>query len=238
MGDWNPGWKRDWKRDRDDGRDTINVVNIDRNTARIWQPSARIQRQNWQRQRFYNNDNAPARGGNARARRGDADDAGRRFASIARPSRQDFDERNDDGDRRAWRREDSDDQSNATARRQSLSVRERTGQGDNVQARKWRAGASSVRANRSSDDDQPRRKFKKERSESVHSENRASNVNRHLRAARIEGARGGSREAAESYSRPNKRHQEGAGGKKGEGGGHKSGKGKKDGGKSEKKDKD
>ena len=141
----------------------------------------------------------------------------------------------DDGDRRAWRREDSDDQSNATARRQSLSVRERTGQGDNVQARKWRAGASSVRANRSSDDDQSRRKFKKERSESFHSENRASNVNKHLRAARIERARGGSREAAESYSRPNKRHHEGAGGKKGEGGGHKSGKGKKGGGKSEKK---
>jgi hypothetical protein len=238
VGDWNPGWKRDWKRDRDDRRDTINVVNIDRDTARIWQPSARIQRQNWQRQRFYNNDNAPARGGNARARRGDADGAGRRFASIARPSRQDFDERTDDGDRRAWRREDSDDQSNATARRQSLSVRERTGQGDNVQPRKWRAGASSVRANRSSADDQPRRKLKKERSESFHSENRASNVNKHSRAARVERARGGSREAAESYSRPNKRHHEGAGGKKGEGGGHKSGKGKKGGGKSEKKDKD
>jgi Protein of unknown function (DUF3300) len=237
VGDWNPGWKRDWKRDRDDGRDTINVVNIDRNTARIWQPSARIQRQNRQRQRFYDNDNAPARGGNARARRGDADDAGRRVASIARPLRQDVDERTGDGDRRARRREDSDDQSNATARRQSLSVRERTGQGDNVQARKWRAGASSVRANRSSDDDQPRRKFKKERSESFHSENRASNVNKHSRARRIERAEGGSRRAEASYSKPNK-HEDGGGRKRG-GGGHKSGKkGGGDSGKKEKKDKD
>jgi hypothetical protein len=237
VGDWNPGWKRDWKRDRDDGRDTINVVNIDRNTARIWQPSARIQRQNRQRQRFYDNDNAPARGGNARARRGDADDAGRRVASIARPLRQDVDERTGDGDRRARRREDSDDQSNATARRQSLSVREQTGQGDNVQARKWRAGASSVRANRSSDDDQPRRKFKKERSESFHSENRASNVNKHSRARRIERAEGGSRRAEASYSKPNK-HEDGGGRKRG-GGGHKSGKkGGGDSGKKEKKDKD
>lgn len=250
VGDWDPRWKHDWKRNRGDGRDTINVVNINRSTARVWQPNARIQRQHLQRQRFYDNDNASALKRNARARRSDANDAGRRVASVARPSRQDT----DDGDRRAWRRsgsdapdlarrterlsrargrEDGDDQSNARARRQSLSVGERSLQGDNVQARKWRAGASSVRANRSSNDDQPRRKFKKQRSESFQSENRASNVKR---AGRIERLRGGSRGPEASYSKPNK-HEDGGGRKKG-GGGHKSGKkGGGDSGKKEKKEK-
>ena len=63
----NPRWKHDRKRNRGDGRDTINVVNINRDTVRVWQPSARIQRQQLQRQR-----NAPDFNGNARARRGDA----------------------------------------------------------------------------------------------------------------------------------------------------------------------
>jgi hypothetical protein len=60
-------------------------------------------------------------------------------------------------------------------------------------------------------------------------------VNKQSRAARIERAKGASRGAAASYSKPNKRQHEGAGGKKGGGGGHKSG--KKGGGESEKKGK-
>ncbi len=58
VGDWNPGWKHKWKRDR--GGDTINVVNINGDTARIWQPSAKIQRKQWQRERNYN-DNATSK---------------------------------------------------------------------------------------------------------------------------------------------------------------------------------
>jgi hypothetical protein len=54
VGDWNPGWKHKWKRNRGDGRNTINVVNIKSDTARIWQPKAKIQRQQWKRQRSYN----------------------------------------------------------------------------------------------------------------------------------------------------------------------------------------
>jgi Protein of unknown function (DUF3300) len=54
VGDWNPGWKHNWKRNRGDGRNTINVVNINSDTARIWQPNAKIQRQQWKKQRSYN----------------------------------------------------------------------------------------------------------------------------------------------------------------------------------------
>ena len=95
VGDWRPGWKhdRDWDRgdrdrdwDRGDrdrdwdrgnrGRDAggegrnnaFNVVNINNNTARVWQPSARIQRQHAQRQRSYT---ANASNENARAERRD-----------------------------------------------------------------------------------------------------------------------------------------------------------------------
>jgi hypothetical protein len=44
--DWDPGWKHKWKRNRGNYEgNTINVVSISSDTARIWQPSARIQRQ-------------------------------------------------------------------------------------------------------------------------------------------------------------------------------------------------
>ncbi len=106
--DWNPGWKHRWKRNRGGNFDGINVVSINRDTARIWQPSARIQRRQWQRERNYN-DNATAYYNlNARGRRGDGNDPGRRFAAVARPSRLDFNGRAGDGDRRAWRRSNSD----------------------------------------------------------------------------------------------------------------------------------
>ena len=252
VGDWNPRWKDDWKRNRGDGRDTINVVNINRDSARVWQPSARIQRQHLQRLR-----NAPAFNGNARVRSANLRRSDPGVSNLARnlpgeirkPSfrapnadpQSGQTERSSRGNgTHKWKgtgrgRENSGYQSNATVQRQSPSVRERTRQGDNFQARKWRADSSSVKASRSSNEDQSRRKFKKARSESFHPESRNSNVNKHSRAARIERAKGGPRGAAASYSKPNKRQHEGAGGKKGGGGGHKSG--KKGGGESEKKGK-
>jgi hypothetical protein len=57
VGDWNPGWKHNWKRKRSD---TINVVNINSDTAHVWEPSAKIQRQQWKSQRDHGKDNAPA----------------------------------------------------------------------------------------------------------------------------------------------------------------------------------
>ena len=258
VGDWNPRWrddwdperKRNWKRNRGDGRDTINVVNINRDTARIWQPSAKIQRQQLQRQR-----NAPAFNGNAPVRSANlrrSDPGGSNLArnlpgEIRRPSLrapnvdpqsgQTEPPNRGNGTRKSkgtgGGRENSGYQSDATVQRQSPSARERTRQGDNYQARKWRADSSSVKASRSSNEDQSRRKFKKARSESFHAE--GANVNKQSRAARVERAKGGSRDAAASYSKPNKRQHEGAGGKKGGGGGHKSG--KKGGGESEKKGK-
>ena len=267
--DWDPGRKHNWKRNRGDGRDTINVVNINRDTARVWQPSAKIQRQQSQRQR-----NAATFNANTRVRKGNANDAERRFAAVAKPSRQDFNGRTGDGDRRALRRSDPEvsnlarnlpgeirkpssrapqivdpqtgqterlrrgngthkwkgpeqgrgvngDRSNATVKRQSLSAREKTWQGDNFQARKLRADSSSVKRNHSSNEDQSRRNFKKARSESFQSE--STKVNKHSRANRIERSKGGSRDAAASNSKPNKSKHEGAGGKKG-GKGQKSGK--------------
>jgi hypothetical protein len=264
--DWDPGWRRNWKRK---GGDTIDVVNITSESVRVWEASPKIRRQHWQRQRY----NAQGFDGNARVKRGNANDAGQRFAAVARPSRQDFNGRTGDGDRRALRRSDPDvsnlarnlpgemrkpssrapkvdpqtgqterlrrgngaqkwkgpeqgrgvngDRSNATAKKQSLSAREKTWQGDNHQARKLRADSSSVKTNRSSNEDQSRRNFKKARSESFHSE--STKVNKHSRANRIERSKGGSRDAAASNSKPNKSKHEGAGGKKG-GKGQKSGK--------------
>jgi hypothetical protein len=78
---WNRGWKGDWNRKRG-GDYAVNVVNIDRDSARFWEPSPRIRRQHWQRQR---NDNFDVNG-----RRGDARGAGPRFPAVARPLRRDF----------------------------------------------------------------------------------------------------------------------------------------------------
>ena len=90
VGDWHPGWKHDWNPgwtwnrgwrgdwNRKGGGDyAFNVVNIDRYSARFWEPNSRIRRQHWQRQR---NDNFDP---NARG-------AGRRFPAVARPSRLDL----------------------------------------------------------------------------------------------------------------------------------------------------
>ncbi len=97
VGDWRPGWKhdRDWVRwdrinwggwDRGQNNNTVNVVNINNNTARVWQPSARIQRQHAQRQRYYT---ANASNEYARAeRRGRG--GGRRFGTVVKPSRPQF----------------------------------------------------------------------------------------------------------------------------------------------------
>ncbi len=114
VGDWRPGWDRDrdWDRgdrDRDWGRwdrgqnnNTVNVVNINNNTARVWQPSARIQRQHAQRQRYHT---VTASNEYARAeRRGGG---GRRFGAVVKPSRPQFSGRPGDRDRQAWRGENS-----------------------------------------------------------------------------------------------------------------------------------
>jgi hypothetical protein len=82
VGDWNRGWKQDWNWKRG-GDYAVNVVNIHRDSARFWEPSPWIRRQHRQRQRNYNF--------NLNGRRGDARDAGRRFAAVARPSLPGFD---------------------------------------------------------------------------------------------------------------------------------------------------
>ena len=90
VGDWHPGWKHDWNPgwtwnrgwrgdwNRKGGGDyAVNVVSIDRYSARFWEPNPRIHRQHWQRQR---NDNFDP----------NAHGAGRRFPAVARPSRLDL----------------------------------------------------------------------------------------------------------------------------------------------------
>jgi len=113
VGDWNPRWNHDWnpkwKHDSNRGgryevSNTVNVVNINSNTARVWQPSPKIQRQHWQRQRNYN---ASAFNKNFRGSKG-ANDAGQRFAAVVKPSRPQFDGRRVDGNRQAWRRSNRD----------------------------------------------------------------------------------------------------------------------------------
>ena len=303
VGDWNPRWKHDWdpgrnhnrKRNRGDGRDTINVVNINRDTARVWQPSGRVQRQQWKRQRTYN-DNATAYYNlNARNRRGDVvDDPGRRLAAVARPSRLGFDAAAGNGDRRAnseashlarslpgearefrsplpgqaeqlrrgngtreWKgkgkgKEQSAYQANAVVNRQSSSLGEKAWQGDNSKGRKWRSNSESVKAGRSNENGERSKhskslrskandssqQFKAGRSKSSHFRSTAPSVskaNKHSQAARIERSKGGSRHAAESYSKPNKRQSAGGIGKKSGGGGKK---GSEKGGKGKGKNKD
>ena len=113
--DWDRGDRdRDWDRGNrgrewaggDRGRNNaFNVVNINNNTARVWQPSARIQRQRAQRQRSYA---ANASKEYARAERRDGSGGGRRFGAVVKPSRPQFSDRTGDGDRQAWRNENSD----------------------------------------------------------------------------------------------------------------------------------
>ena len=117
VGDWNPRWRDDWNSEwrpdwqrgpRWDGgdfevRNTVNVVNINRNTARDWEPSPKTQRQHWQRQRSYN---ANVSRENFRGRRKEGGDAWRRFSKVERPSRLNFDGERGDSDRQRWRRSD------------------------------------------------------------------------------------------------------------------------------------
>ena len=122
VGDWRPGWKHDrdwvrWDRDRNWGgwdrgqnNNTVNVVNINNNTARVWQPSARIQRQHAQRQRYYT---ATASNEYARAERREGGAGGRRFGAVVKPSRPQFSDR----DRQAWHGENSKLSASARAAR-------------------------------------------------------------------------------------------------------------------------
>jgi hypothetical protein len=96
--DWNAGWKRDWNRNR--GGD-FAVVNINTNTARVWEPSQKARRQHLQRQRNFNNN---ALAFNANRRSGDVNDPVRRSPRVARPSLPNFSNQANDGDRRGGRR--------------------------------------------------------------------------------------------------------------------------------------
>ena len=96
--DWNPGWRGNWSGNR---RGDYAVVSINTDTARVWQPSASIQRQRWQRQRA-SDANAFA----LNARGGDPGNGGRRFATVARPSLPNFDSQAGGGNRRGGRRSD------------------------------------------------------------------------------------------------------------------------------------
>ena len=96
--DWNSGWRGNWGGNR---RGDYAVVSINTDTARVWQPSASIQRQRWQRQRASD---VNAFGLNARG--GDPGNGGRRFATVARPSLPNFDSQAGGGNRRGGRRSD------------------------------------------------------------------------------------------------------------------------------------
>ena len=83
----------------------MNVVNINSNTARDWEPSPKIQRQHWQRQRNYSTNVSRE---NFRGRKNEGGDSWRRFSSVQRPSRLQLDGQGGDRDRQDWRRSDRD----------------------------------------------------------------------------------------------------------------------------------
>jgi hypothetical protein len=99
VGHWRPGWKRDrdwdrgdWDRgDRGPDNNIVNVVNINSDTARQWQPSASSQRQQRVRRsntRFSNVETSnvnPARGGPSATGLPEAADS--RINQIPKPSR-------------------------------------------------------------------------------------------------------------------------------------------------------
>ena len=100
-GDWRPEWRDEWRgRGRHDGPNSVNVVNITRESARVWQPSPRIERQHWQRQRNYDRDRENVR---ERNRGGERE---RRSWVVAKPSRPNFDRDRDNRDRGDWQRSD------------------------------------------------------------------------------------------------------------------------------------
>ncbi len=107
VGDWNPGWRHDRDRGwRDDwqpqrrGGDVFNVVTISSGSARDWEPSSKIRRQHWQRQRRFD---SPVNG-----RRAEGRNAERRSRIVARPSSPDFDGRGEQFRRGGERRGDGE----------------------------------------------------------------------------------------------------------------------------------
>ncbi|HEY5742025.1 MAG TPA: DUF3300 domain-containing protein, partial [Terrimicrobiaceae bacterium] len=134
VGDWNPRWKNDWHpRWKDDwkhprgGNDvrTVDVVNINRDTARVWQPSPKSQRQHW-KQRYQEN----VANKNYRGRDGNANERGRRFPVVAKPSRLDFEGRKGGEDRQRWR--DSSEQNRSHyARNRSGEIERPVSRGPN-----------------------------------------------------------------------------------------------------------
>ena len=119
VGQWRPGWNRDWdrgdrdrdwnRRDRGQSDNLVDVVNINSDTARQWQPSANSQRRQARLQR--NNNRA-----NARLSNTSVQDAGEqpgamstlnptrsadpRETRVPKPSRPDFTSRRDERTRR------------------------------------------------------------------------------------------------------------------------------------------
>ena len=202
--DWNPGWKHKWKRNRGSYEgNTINVVSISSDTARIWQPSAKIQRQQWKRERSYNDNQAVYYNGNARIRGVNADDPGRRFAAVARPTRLDFDGRTGEGDRRASRRLNSE----ASNLAGNLPGEIRDPRGFQGPPPGQTEQLSRGNGNREWKNSNPSH----------------SKASKHSKADRIERSKGGPKHSAASYSKPNKTQSAGAPGKKSGGGGNKGG---------------
>jgi hypothetical protein len=119
VGDWNPRWRNnwdsEWRRGSKPGRgdyevrNTVNVVNINSASARVWEPSQRAQRQQWQRQRNYKDGSRENFAGREREGR----DSWRRFSSVQTPSRlrlegPDDNSNREDGRRSARDRSDSE----------------------------------------------------------------------------------------------------------------------------------
>jgi uncharacterized protein DUF3300 len=122
FGDWNPGWRNHWDSDWGRGpknwggghevRNTVNVVNITSDSARVWEPSAKVQRQHWQRQRSFatnvSRENFRGGGENFRGRQGGGGDTWRRFSSVQKPSQLRLNGQEGDPGRQGWRRSNRD----------------------------------------------------------------------------------------------------------------------------------
>jgi hypothetical protein len=126
--DWDRGdrarnWERssrdrNWdRRERRRNNNNVNVVNIDERTARVWQPSVRIQRAHRQRRHCY--DAATASNRYAHAERRRSPGADRRFAAVVKPTRSQLSGRFGNGNRQISRSENADLRASArTARRE------------------------------------------------------------------------------------------------------------------------
>ena len=229
--DWNPGWKHKWKRNRGNHEgNTINVVSISSDTARIWQPSAKIQRQQWKRERNYNDNQAVYYNGNARIRGGNADDPGRRFAAVAKPTRLGFDGRTGEGDGRASRRLNSE--ASNLAGNLPGEIRDPRGfQSEQLSRgnsnREWKGkGRGKEQSGYQSNAIVKQQQFKAGRAKSSDSQSSNpsySKASKHSMADGIERSKGGSKHSAASNSKPKKTQSAGTSGKKSGGGGNKGG---------------